>query len=154
MSSWPYMFNAERHSVVGHGAHVGTHASHDAYGTYQYPGQLRDVQWWNATESGAIRLLTASTPWWQRTVESSPFNMMRIDVQIARNAKAAAPHVGYHPFFCPKRSEASVDWHREGGDMIYGDSHLWQEHLLHIVVSTATREVGIWNSEYLSLIHI
>ena len=70
-----------------------------------------------------------------------------LDVKIARNAKAAAPHIPYHPYFCPKHAERTPTWHDGGGDYVYGDNDLWQEHLLHIVVSTATLEVATWNCQ-------
>ena len=47
----------------------------------------------NASESGLVPPLTQSTPWWQTSVEASAFNQLLLDVKIARNAKAAAPHI-------------------------------------------------------------
>lgn len=76
------------------------------------------------------------------------------DVRLARNAKAGAPaHVGYHPYIRPKVAQrplkpATADPHASGQDGIYGDSDVWQEHVLHIMLSAATREVATWNFEF------
>ena len=114
--NWGYAFNEERHSVAGRGAHVGTHSSRSAYGAAT---PSRNLSWWNASESGLVPPLTQSTPWWETSVDNSPFNMMLIDVKISRNAKAAAPHIGYHPYFCPKQADRSATWHSSGDDYIY-----------------------------------
>jgi hypothetical protein len=82
----------------------------------------RNVSCWNASESGLVLPLTQSTFCWQTSVENSVFNQLLLDTKIARNAKAAAPHVPYHPYFCPKRAERSPTWHDDGGDYVYGDS--------------------------------
>ena len=77
------------------------------------------------------------------------------DVRLARNAKAGAPaHVGYHPYIKPKVAQRPIakpptaNPHAAGQDGIYGDSDIWQEHVLHLMLSTATREVATWNFEF------
>jgi hypothetical protein len=141
-SNWGYRFNEERHSIAFGGAHVGTHASHSAYGGL---AKQRNLSWWNMSEN--VAAISVSTPWWEISAPLTPFNQMLADVRTVRNAKAAAPFVGYHPYFCPKHSERR-GYHDSGQDTIYGDSDIWQEHLFHVVLSAATRQIATWNFEF------
>lgn len=59
----------------------------------------------------------------------------------------------FHPYIKPKIAQrpitpATSDPHEAGQDGIYGDSDLWQEHVLHLMLSAATREVATWNFEF------
>jgi hypothetical protein len=61
--------------------------------------------------------------------------------------------VGYHPYIKPKVAQRPTkpptsDPHASGQDGIYGDSDIWQEHVLHVMLSAATREVATWNFEF------
>jgi hypothetical protein len=126
--NWAYHFSEERHSVAFGGTHVGTHASHSAYGLGTGD---RSNPWWNSSQ-----ILSTSTPWWQTSVSNTAFNNLIHDVRLARNAKAGTPsHVGYHPYIKPKVAQRPLkppggDPHASGQDGIYGDSDLYQvDHL-------------------------
>ena len=59
----------------------------------------------------------------------------------------------YHPYIKPKVAQRplkppTVNPHEAGQDGIYGDSDIWQEHVLHLMLSTATRELATWNFEF------
>jgi hypothetical protein len=61
--------------------------------------------------------------------------------------------VPYHPYIKPKIAQRPLkppiaDPHDVGQDGIYGDSDIWQEHVFHLMLSTATREVATWNFEF------
>ena len=72
--NWGYSFNEERHSIAFGGSHVGTHASHSAYGLGSTD---RGVAWWNI--SANIKPLSVSTPWWQTSVPNTAFeNLIRV----------------------------------------------------------------------------
>lgn len=75
--NWGYAFNEERHSVAFGGSHVGTHASHSAYGLGTTD---RGIAWWNL--SANIKPLAVSTPWWQASVPNTAFgNLIRVRSQ-------------------------------------------------------------------------
>ena len=147
--NWAYHFSEERHSVAFGGSHVGTHASHDAYGL---GAADRGVPWWNLSSN--VGPLSVSTPWWEAAVPLTPFNQLINDVRLVRNAKAGTPlTVGYHPYLKPKQAQRPTkppepNYHAGGQDGIYGDSDLYQEHLIHIMLSAATRHVATWNFEF------
>lgn len=84
--NWGYSFNIERHSVAFGGSHVGTHASHSAYGLGSVD---RDIAWWNMTEN--VKPLAVSTPWWQSSVPNTAFgNLIHVRCPLLQPGCLAA----------------------------------------------------------------
>jgi hypothetical protein len=126
---WPWSADSAI-NVLGQGSHVGTHQSTSFYGGRPFQSYVPVL-----TSQSYDRV-------WE--TEPTPFNSVVQEAKLARDMVQAAPLVPIAPWFAPRdftvsdpNKVANATSHLFGSDM-------WQEALIHVLLSTASCDVLWW----------